>query len=259
MKAICSWLVAAGMVGAVSGLPSGWGQDAAAAKPATNVAAARPIKRVDPVYPGTARAQYVQGTVELTATVAADGAVKDVKVTSGNPIFTKAATDAIAQWKYEPYRVEGVAAESSTTISVDFVLASGVPHITEEVHDPGLPAGGMAGGNGMGAAGKPHLPPPPAGVLRISGRVMAGQLEKRVEPVYPADSVAVDARGDVVLLATIAKTGEVNDVQVVSGPDRFRDAAMEAVKQWRYKPYLVEGEPVDVQTTIALNFSPPPR
>jgi len=46
---------------------------------------------------------------------------------------------------------------------------------------------------------------------------------------------------------------------VVSGPDRFRDAAMEAVKQWRYKPYLVEGEPVDVQTTIALNFSPSPR
>jgi protein TonB len=88
---------------------------------------------------------------------------------------------------------------------------------------------------------------------------MAGMLEKRVEPVYPADSIAVDARGDVVLLATIAKTGEVGEVQVISGPLRFRDAAIEAVKQWRYKPYLVEGEPVDVQTTIALNFAPPPR
>ena len=92
----------------------------------------------------------------------------------------------------------------------------------------------------------------------VSGRVMAGQLEKKVDPVYPVDSIAVDARGDVVLLATIKKTGEVGDVQAVSGPYRFRDAAIDAVKQWRYRPYEVDGAAVDVQATITLNFAPPP-
>jgi protein TonB len=86
---------------------------------------------------------------------------------------------------------------------------------------------------------------------------MAGQLEKKVDPVYPADAIVADARGDVVLLATITKTGEVGDVQAVSGPYRFRDAAIEAVKQWRYRPYMVEGEARDVQATITVNFAPP--
>jgi protein TonB len=104
---------------------------------------------------------------------------------------------------------------------------------------------------------KPILPPPPEGVLRISAKAMESMLEKRIEPVYPADAVALDARGMVLLLVTVRKTGQVGDVQVVSGPERFRDAATSAVKQWHYRPYVVEGEAVDVQTTVTLNFAPP--
>jgi TonB family protein len=86
---------------------------------------------------------------------------------------------------------------------------------------------------------------------------MAGQLQKKVDPVYPADAVAVDARGDVVLLVTIKKTGEVGEVQAVSGPYRFRDAAIDAVKQWQYRPYEVDGTAVEVQVIITMNFAPP--
>jgi TonB family protein len=104
---------------------------------------------------------------------------------------------------------------------------------------------------------KSSLPPPPPGVLRISNRVMAGLLENKVYPVYPPDAIALNACGLVVLLATIDKTGEVTDVEVVFGPERFRDAAVDAVRQWRYRPYVIDGEATEVQTRITLNFVPP--
>jgi TonB family protein len=209
-------------------------------------------KRVNPQYPGMARTDFVDGDVLMDVVIASDGSVRDIKVTHGLPQLISSATHAVSQWEYEPARINGVAIACKAKIKVSFKI----------VADPAAMAAANAAENSApgGVHGvKPSLPPPPPGVMRISGRVMAGMLEKRVEPVYAADSLALDARGDVVLLATIAKTGEVGDVQVVSGPMRFRDAAIEAVKQWRYQPYLVEGEAVEVQTTIALNFSPPPR
>jgi protein TonB len=59
------------------------------------------------------------------------------------------------------------------------------------------------------------------------------------------------------VLAKVDKTGAVTEVEVISGPERFRDAATDAVKQWRYSPYLVEGVPVEVQTIVSLDFLPP--
>lgn len=93
--------------------------------------------------------------------------------------------------------------------------------------------------------------------MRIANRVMASQLEKKVDPVYPAEAIALDARGDVLMLVTIKRTGEVGDVQAISGPYRFRGAAIDAVKQWHYRPYEVDGTAVEVQVMITMNFVPP--
>lgn len=206
------------------------------------------IQRVDPVYPGQAKRTFVTGTVVMTATVARDGSVTDVKVVSGNTILVPAAMSAVSKWKYEPARIDGVAVAAPATITMNFTMGSNGAATSSEGTEPML---------GTAAAPARALPEPPPGVMRISGRVMAGMLDKRVEPVYPADSIALDARGTVLLLATIRKTGEVSDVQVVSGPQRFRDAATAAVKQWTYHPYVVDGSPVNVQTAVALEFAPP--
>jgi len=64
-------------------------------------------------------------------------------------------------------------------------------------------------------------------------------------------------QGSVVMLATVDKSGDVHDIQIVSGPVRFRDAASTAVKQWKYRPYVVDGQAVEVQTSITLVFAPP--
>ena len=228
--------------------PQGRGtQTTPAAAPAGEIEQARLIQRVDPVCPGQAKRTFVTGTVELTGTIAKDGSVTNLKVVSGNVALTPSATSAVSKWKFEPCRVDGVATTADITISEDFAIDS-----------KGAATSSRWSLVTPGAAAPPRaLPPAPPGMMRISGRVMAGMLDKRVEPVYPADSIALDARGTVLLLATIKKTGEVSDVQFVSGPPRFRDAATAAVKQWTYHPYVVDGSAVDVQTTVALEFAPP--
>jgi TonB family protein len=272
MKTVYSLYIVVCVLGMAGARPSALGQNSqpnpsAAVPPSQFVAQEHIIKHVDPVYPKEAKLRAVQGTVVLTGTIAADGTVKNIKVINGDPILRGAAVDAVSQWRYEPYRVEGVATDVNRTFPVTFTMGLGtvndahqVPQGNEVVTAGATqalpPPAASAGAERV--FGKPSLPLPPAGVMRVSGRVMAGQLEKKVDPVYPVDSIAVDARGDVVLLATIKKTGEVGDVQAVSGPYRFRDAAIDAVKQWQYRPYEVDGAAVDVQATITLNFAPPP-
>jgi TonB family protein len=256
MKTVYSLCIAVCVMGMTGARPSALGQDSQPNSSAVNttkqfVARARLINRIDPIYPLEARQRVVQGAVVMKATIAADGSVKNFKITNGDPILRNAARDAVTQWRYDPARVEGVAFAVDTTITLSFSMGDTLKQSVFDLTQT------QTGADGVEIAAPAPLPAPPAGVTRVSGRVMAGQLEKKVDPVYPVDSIAAGARGDVVLLATIRKTGEVGDVQAVSGPYRFRDAAVNAVKQWRYRPYEVDGAAVDVQATITLNFAPP--
>jgi TonB family protein len=213
---------------------------------------------VNPQYPGIAQTNFVDGDVLMDIVIAPDGSVREIKVTHGLPQLIGSAVHAVSQWQYLPARINGVSIACKTKIKVSFKLnndpaAVAAANAANNFAPPGgLPPSGVVGV-------KPILPPPPEGVMRISARAMESMLEKRIEPVYPDDAVALDARGVVLLMVTVGKTGQVSDVQVLSGPDRFHDAAVNAVKKWHYHPYLMEGEAVDVQTTITLNFAPPPH
>ncbi len=79
---------------------------------------------------------------------------------------------------------------------------------------------------------------------------MAGQLINRVDPVYPD----TDPQGVVALHAIIGPDGTVQQLAVISGPPPLQHAAIEAVRQWTYKPYLLNGQPVAVDTSIIVNF-----
>lgn len=95
----------------------------------------------------------------------------------------------------------------------------------------------------------------PTGPVHVSPGVMQGQRIGGVMPVYPPEAKKKKVQGTVVLDATIDKDGHVQDLRVVSGPDLLRDSATTAVKQWTYKPYLLNGEPVAVTTTIHVIYS----
>ena len=92
-------------------------------------------------------------------------------------------------------------------------------------------------------------------MLSISSGVMAGNLLDKTLPQYPAIARAARIQGTVVLQATIAQDGTIQNLRVISGPTMLQQAAMDAVRSWRYKPYLLNGEPVEVETTISVVFN----
>ncbi len=105
----------------------------------------------------------------------------------------------------------------------------------------------------------PEGAPPPADSapkrVMISAGVAQGMLLVKTFPVYPPKAGQTRASGTVVLQAVIGKDGTVENLKVVSGPDLLQQAALDAVKKWRYRPYVSNGEPVEVQTTINVIFT----
>jgi protein TonB len=95
----------------------------------------------------------------------------------------------------------------------------------------------------------------PAERVRLSTGVAAGNLIVQTQPVYPAIARAAGVRGVVVLRAIISKTGTIENLTVQSGPPLLRQAALDGVRNWRYRPFLLSGDPVDVDTTITVNFT----
>ena len=108
--------------------------------------------------------------------------------------------------------------------------------------------------NGLMASAAPNLPKPTLATLRISQGVSQGLLIKRVQPQYPQAALAVRAQGAVQIEATVNKEGIVVSPKVLSGDPILARAAVEAVRQWRYKPYYLDGQPVEIQTQITVNF-----
>jgi len=92
-------------------------------------------------------------------------------------------------------------------------------------------------------------------VQKVAGRVIAGNIISRTPPVYPPEAREAKISGAVVLHAIISKTGTVEDLTVISGPKELRRAALDAVRTWLYKPYLLNGDPTAVDTTVTINFS----
>jgi protein TonB len=159
---------------------------------------------------------------------------------------------------------------SSTSIAVPTV------HKTEEAPPPpvetsdglvdGVP-GGVVGGIPGGVLSEvlsstPSVPAPakmsdptPVKRIRVASRVVEANLIHDVTPKYPPEAGRARIEGAVVLLALIATDGSVKDLRVESGLPILAQAAIDAVKQWRYKPYMVGGEAVEVDSRITINFT----
>jgi TonB family protein len=117
----------------------------------------------------------------------------------------------------------------------------------------------------------PNASAPPAGLVpstastlrptlssvNVSQGVSTGLLMKKVAPSYPASALRMQIEGDVELLATISKDGNITHIQILSGSSQLTKAAADAVKQWKYKPYLLNGEPVEIQTQVTVRFKLP--
>jgi protein TonB len=131
------------------------------------------------------------------------------------------------------------------------------PDVINNTNNGGV-FGGLAGqGTVFGSTSAAPPPPKPTGPARIKqgGNVTAASIVSQTRPLYPALARQARIQGNVVLHAIIDKDGKVAQLEVISGHPLLVQAALDAVKQWRYKPTLLNGDPVEVDTTITVTFT----
>ena len=121
----------------------------------------------------------------------------------------------------------------------------------------GVPGGQMGGVIGGIISSTPTAVPKVATPqrVRVSQGVTQGLLIHKVQPNYPPLARQARIQGSVVLQAVISKDGAIENLRLMSGHPMLAPAAIDAVKQWRYKPYILNGEPVEVETQITVNFT----
>ena len=137
-----------------------------------------------------------------------------------------------------------------------------IPEITSILDDnPGGLMGGVPGGLVGGVIGAipdatPPPPPPPKKKepIRVGGNVQSSKLIQRVEPKYPELAKRARIQGIVLLQVTVGESGNVTDIKVIRGHPLLNDGAVSAVRQWKYSPTLLNGEPVPVIATVTVNF-----
>jgi TonB family protein len=203
-------------------------------------------KRVDPIYPPTAKQARLQGTVVLKVVISKSGDVENLQLISGHPMLAPAAIEAVKQWKYTPYLLNGEPVEVETNVTVNFTLA-------DQPSDGGDVAGG--GFSGVIPTGKGNASQLVSQRERVSQKEAQALLLTRVNPHYPQEAKDQHIQGTVVLSVVIDKEGNVANIQLMSGHPLLAPPAIEAVKQWKYKPYLVNGDPLEVDTQVTVNFT----
>jgi TonB family protein len=191
------------------------------------------VHKVDPVYPPLALQARISGVVRLAIIIQPDGSVRHIQVINGHPLLVPAAIEAVKEWTFQPS-----AAEVSTTIEVPFILSGGAAQSL-----PPLPGDTPRKGGSMVPSR-----------IRVGSNVQAAKLVQRVEPVYPEEARAAGVEGTVTLQIVIGNDGSVTSADPVEGNPVLWRAAADAVKQWKYQPTLLNGQPVEVQTTVPVRF-----
>jgi periplasmic protein TonB len=148
-----------------------------------------------------------------------------------------------------PQKVQMIKEDEAPPAMASTGVVGGVPG--------GIPGGQMGGVIGGIISATPMAVPKVATPqrVRVSQGVSAGLLVRKVTPTYPPLARQARIQGQVVLRAVISKDGSIEGLTLVSGHPMLVQSALEAVKQWKYKPYLLNGEPVEVDTEVMVNFT----
>jgi len=186
-----------------------------------------------PVYPEEAKVAHVQGAVVLHAIISKTGTVENLHVISGSAMLVNSAIDAVQQWTYKPYLLNGQPVEVETSITVNYTLADSTTVVGQS------PAADDAS----------------AGVEQIGGDVKGPVIIYEPEPEYTAEAKKAKFSGFVTVSIIVDKNGIPQNVHVTRGVGLGLDEkAVEAVKQYKFKPATENGKPVAVYLNVEVNF-----
>lgn len=193
-------------------------------------------KIVDPVYPPLARQGRIQGTVCFNALIGRDGRIFNLQLVSGHPLLVSAAQDSVRQFLFTPFHEDGEARDLSTRIDITFFL------------------------DGKSSRFDVHFPlddksPTTMNDDLLSRAVSPAVLVTRTEPEYSPEAKKAKLQGTVVLFATVGIEGVPTAIRVIRQLGLGLDeAASKAVAQWRYRPAMKGGRPVESNLTVEVNF-----
>ena len=200
-----------------------------------------------------------QGTSAPATSTAAPPAPQEIELTS-SANEERTASPSTAK---ENATTSKSALEAQPGDAPRVVKGGAVPKLKAQATTPDAPAPSLIGLDAAAVSAPPPnlggstAPKPVLQRVKISEGVSMGLLVKKVDPVYPPTALHMRVEGAVQLLATISKTGNITEVKVLKGEPQLSKAASDAVKHWKYQPYLLNGEPVEIQTQITVNFRLP--
>ena len=190
-----------------------------------------------------------QGKVWIHLIISETGDVESADIVSGDPDLARAALEAMTKWKFKPYIRNGKPVKVNTKLPFDFAFKNKIADATVPLDSSANASPAEAAGtSGEGSSGDCDEK------LRVSSGVAEGLKVHHVQPAYPLAAQLGHIRGYVVLQATIGKDGLIHNLRAITGHRLLVEAAMGAVEQWRYRPFVFKGCPVEVETTIRVRF-----
>ncbi|HEY2913463.1 MAG TPA: energy transducer TonB [Candidatus Angelobacter sp.] len=233
------------------------------------------LTRVEPDYPDAVKATQMSGQIVIGFTIGKDGEASNVRpldvglfgcrsMNGDNPALQQAAVAAVKQWKFRPFLMHDQPGDAGTP--VDAAAAVALPfdfHATSTV----APSAGMAVSTPPASCDprkkatpqeyvqpKVDLNKPVFGALVIEPSQAEEMLAHKVDATYPPTALMNRTQGNVILQVLIDKGGHVAKMKAMSGHPAFIQPSMDAVKQWEYRPFLLNGEPVEVETAVVVKF-----
>ena len=231
------------------------------------------LTKVEPDYPDAVKRTEIAGQIVVAFTIGRDGGVSDVRpldsgffgcrsMNSDDPQLRLAAIVAVKQWRFRPFLVYqqpgvgGEPVEVGTSVALPFDFRK-----PADAAASGSPAGMAPCNPREGAAAtteyaQPRVDPsrPVFGAPVIEPSRAEEMLSHRVEATYPQMARIAHIQGNVILQVLIDKQGRVASIKPISGHPILIQAALDAVKQWEYKPFLLNGEPAQVETAVVVKF-----
>jgi TonB family protein len=196
-------------------------------QPARSKTYKRPVlvQKVNPIYPEEAKKQGIQGLEILQAQIDSKGNITKLKpLNSTHPVLTQSAMGAINQWKYTPGTVSGIPTPVPLTVTVNFIMDK-------------------------------QSQQPRQGEVRFTIDSMRLRLLKRVAPEYPAEAMEKNIQGRVIIMAFVDKKGYIPHIKVFKGHPLLARAAVSAIKEWRFEPYIIRGKRQSILFTVTVDFN----
>jgi TonB family protein len=229
--------------------------------PVTTPAAPKPTA-AQPAMAATTPAAVPQSDITLRSSNSSADESEARTGSGGSPAATKPVSNSSAPAKSVVADKSDVAEKSAAPA---LIVKGGKAPVagTKPAPSPDAPAPSVIGMGAPAVAPPPNLGTTDIGIkpllqtLSVSQGVSQGLLYKKIAPSYPQNALRMHIEGKVELLATISKEGNITHIKVLNGDSQLARAANDAVKQWKYKPYLLNGEPVEIQTQVTVNFKLP--